>query len=266
MFRTFVVSNDYHNNYILTDITSFMDTKLLREIGLTDTETRVYLALLNLGATSAGKIVEETGSYRKNVYDALNRLIEKGLVTYVIENKIKYFQPKDPENLINYLDEKKSRIDEKKKEIKETISDLKSKFNSLVPEIESEIYRGIEGIKTILKECLDYNEVLFIGGTWDVETRLPYFWPNYNKKREQLKCKWKSLVIHEAQHRLKTKLKYYEYKILPKVLSGINVIYIYGDNVANVVWLEKPIAFVIKHKNLANNYRKYFRFLWKTIK
>lgn len=242
-----------------------MNTKVLKEIGLTETEIKIYLALLGLGATSAGKIVEETGVYRKNLYDALNKLIGKGLVTYVIENKIKFFQSKSPDNLITYLDEQKAKVDEKKEEIEKLLPELKSKFSSLTPEIEAEIYRGTEGIKAILKECLNHKEVLFIGATGDVENRLPYFWPQYNKKREKLQCKWKLLLVHEAKNKLITKSKYYEYKVLPKILSGLNVIYIYGDYVANVLWLEKPLAFVTKHKTLADNYRKYFDFLWKTV-
>lgn len=243
-----------------------MQKQILREIGLTETEIKVYLALLSLGTTSAGKIVEKTGTHRKNLYDALNKLIEKGLVSYVKENKIKFFQAKDPENLERYLNEKKSKIDEKKQELKNFLPELKEKFNSLDPEIESEIYRGEEGIKTILKECLNYKEVLFIGATGDVENRLPYFWPQYNKKREKLKCKWKLLLVYESRNKKLTKSKYYEYKVLPKILSGLNVIYIYGDHVANVLWLEKPIAFVVKHKELANNYRKYFDYLWKNVR
>jgi len=241
-----------------------MDTELLKEIGLTETEIKAYLALLYLGASSAGKIAESSGLYRKNLYDALTRLIEKGLVTYVIEKKIKYFQPKSPENLINYLEERKAIIDEKKSEVEKIIPELKSKFQELQPEIESEIYRGLEGIKTILKECLNYKEVLFIGATGDVENRLHYFWPHYNKKRIRLKCKWKLLLVHEAKDKPITKSKYYEYKVLPKILSGLNVIYIYGDYVANVLWLEKPLAFVIKHKTLSNNYKTYFNYLLKT--
>jgi HTH-type transcriptional regulator, sugar sensing transcriptional regulator len=243
-----------------------MNEKLLKEIGLTETEIKVYLSLLSLGATSAGRIVEDTGIYRKNLYDALNKLIEKGLVTFVVENKIKVFQPKNPENLVNYLEEKKAKIDEKKDEIEKIIPQLKSKFNSLPSEIESEIYRGVDGIKTILKECLNHKEVLFMGATGDVENRMPYFWPHYNKKRIKMKSKWKLLLVCEAKDKPLTKSPLYEYKVLPKILSGLNVIYIYGDYVANVLWLEKPVAFVIKHQNLANNYRKYFNFLWKTIK
>lgn len=243
-----------------------MNTKILKEIGLTETEIKVYLALLSLGATSAGKVFYETGIHRKNLYDALNKLTSKGLVTYVKENKIKFFQAKNPENLLNYIEEQKLKIEEKKTEIQKLIPELKSKFNSLTPEIEAEIYRGEEGIKTILRECLNYKEVLFIGATGDVENRLPYFWPNYNKKREKLKCNWKLLLVHESKDKSIIKSKYYEYKVLPKILSGLNVIYIYGDYVANVLWLEKPLAFVTKHKTLADNYRKYFNYLWKNIK
>ncbi len=242
-----------------------MNTQIFKEIGLTETEIKIYFSLLSLGTTSAGRIVEQTGIYRKNLYDALNKLIEKGLVSYTIENKIKYFQPKAPENLLRYLEDKKNKITEKENELKKELPELKQKFASLIPEIESEIYRGTEGIKTILKECLNYKEILMIGATGDVENRLPYFWPQYNKKREKLKCKWKLLLVHEAKYKSITKSKYYEYKVLPKILSGLNVIYIYGEHVANVLWLEKPLAFVIKHKTLADNYRKYFNYLWKKI-
>lgn len=242
-----------------------MDLRILKEIGLTETEIAAYTALLTLGATTAGKIVVTTGIHRKNLYDSLQKLIEKGLVTCVIENKIRIYQAKDPDNLLRYVDEKKAKLDKQKKDVQGLILALQATRDSGEQEIESEIYRGTEGIKTILKECLHHKEVLFIGATGDVENRLPYFWPHYNKQREKKKCRWRLLLVHEAKHKPITKSRYYVYKILPKTLSELNVIYIYGDHVANVVWLEKPVAFVIKHRTLANNYRKYFAYLWKTI-
>ena len=239
--------------------------QLLHDLGLTDTEAIIYLELINLGTTSAGKIIEQTNLHRKNVYDALNRLIEKGLVTYVIENKIKYFQPKSPENLLRFLQEKKNKITAQQKDLEKKLPLLQQQFTSNHSEIESEIYRGTEGIKTILKNCLHHKEIFFIGATGDVENRLPYFWPQYNKEREKRKIHWKLLLVHEAQHKPITQSKYYTYKILPKILSGPNVIYIYGDTIANVLWLEKPIAFVITHTSLAENYKKYFQYLWKSL-
>jgi len=242
-----------------------MNLSILREVGFADSEIKVYQALIALGSTGAGRLVEETGLYRKNLYDSLGKLIDKGLVTYVIEDKKKRFQAKNPEHLQRYIENKQARLAEKKQELLKLLPELRQTFNAITPEIESEIYRGTEGIKTILKECLKYKTVLFIGATGDVENRLPYFWPQYNKEREKRKCTWKLLLVNESQNKPITKSKYYEYKILPKTLSGLNVIYIYGDHIANVIWLEKPVAFVIKHTTLANNYRKYFQYLWKSI-
>ena len=113
---------------------------LLRDLGLTETEAIIYLELLTLGTTSAGKIVEQTNLHRKNLYDALNRLIEKGLVTYCIENKIKYFQAKNPENLLRFLQEKKQKINTQQHDLEQALPLFKAQFNTHLSEIESKIY------------------------------------------------------------------------------------------------------------------------------
>lgn len=241
-------------------------TGFLTGIGLTTAESEVYSALLSLGAAPAGKIAARVKLYRKNVYDALGRLQEKGLVTSVVENKVHYFQAKSPENISNCIKEKKEEIEEQEKALARMLPKLKGQIGRLEPEIEAEIYRGNDGIKTILNECLKHKEGHFIGATGDVESRLPYFWPGYNERRVEKKVLWKLLLVHESRNRQITKSKYYEYKVLPKELSGPNVIYIYGDHVANVLWLEKPLAFVVKHRQLAESYRRYFNYLWKMSK
>ena len=242
-----------------------MNKTLFRELGFTDTETKVYLSLLSLGIGSVGKIAEQSGLYRKNVSDALRKLAEKGVITSVIENKKYLYQAKNPKNLLRFLEKKKHILEEKELLLQKELPTLTAQFQSVAPALEAEIYRGTEGIKTILRECLNYKEILFLGATGDVETRLPYFWPHYNKKREQKKSVWKLLLVHEARNRKITKSKHYQYKILPKMLSGPAVTYIYGDHVAHVLWLEKPVAFVMTHKVLAATYRNYFWFLWDSL-
>ena len=54
--------------------------EMLKETGLTDSEARIYLALLELGPSLAGKISRKTGIHRRNVYDITERLIKKGLI------------------------------------------------------------------------------------------------------------------------------------------------------------------------------------------
>ena len=60
----------------------------LIQVGLTKTEIKVYLALLDLGESLTGTIANSATLYRKNVYDALSNLHKKGLVYEPLEDEI----------------------------------------------------------------------------------------------------------------------------------------------------------------------------------
>ena len=64
---------------------NIMDTSILEDLGLTQAEIKVYIALLELGSSSAGQILEKSGLQNSVVHRALNSLIEKGLISYILE-------------------------------------------------------------------------------------------------------------------------------------------------------------------------------------
>ena len=76
-----------------------MDMKLFEAVGLTPNETKVYLALVDLGTAQAGQITEKSGVHRRNVYDAISRLMEKGIISYVNVNNKKLFSPVNPKKI-----------------------------------------------------------------------------------------------------------------------------------------------------------------------
>ena len=77
--------------------------KVLVELGFSVNEAKVYLALTELGASSATRISEKSHLHRPNVYESLIKLVEKGLVTNVVRDKVKYFETTDPENIITQI-------------------------------------------------------------------------------------------------------------------------------------------------------------------
>ena len=87
--------------------------KTLVSVGMTKNEIAVYLALLKLGSSKVGAISKEAGTNRSYSYDALKKLLEKGLVSYVIMGKRKYFRPVSPKRLKSLLQERQDT--EKKK-------------------------------------------------------------------------------------------------------------------------------------------------------
>ena len=69
-----------------------MDYSLLEKIGLTNSEIKVYLALIDTGASTVGPITSKSKVASSKTYELLDKLIEKGLVTTYKEDNIKYFK------------------------------------------------------------------------------------------------------------------------------------------------------------------------------
>ena len=64
--------------------------KLLEHIGLTKNEVKVYLALLDTGLTTTSAIIKETCINTSKVYESLERLLKKGLVSYTTESAFEH--------------------------------------------------------------------------------------------------------------------------------------------------------------------------------
>ena len=101
-----------------------MNTEILEQIGLSRNEIKAYFALLELEQASATPIVKKSGIPNSKVYLTLDKLIKKGLVSYVIKNNAKYFQASDPKNLIGFLNDKENLISLQKKEIEKKMCTL----------------------------------------------------------------------------------------------------------------------------------------------
>src|SRR3989338_7083739 len=115
----------------------------LGRIGLSRAESKLYLAMIRLGSSATGSIVKETGLRKSTVYESLNRLLEKGLVSYVIKNNIKFFEAADPDRLVDFIEEQKRELDESKDDIKKIMPELKSMQSSLKSHAEAHVLLGI---------------------------------------------------------------------------------------------------------------------------
>ncbi len=124
-----------------------MDTSLLIKAGLTKGEIKVYLALLKLGLTTSGPIVNKSGIAKSMVYPVLEKLIHKGLVSYIIKEKTKYFQASDPEKIVEFIEEREKSLNETKDEVKKSLPELELMMK-LAKKSEATIYLGNKGLRT----------------------------------------------------------------------------------------------------------------------
>ena len=238
-----------------------MDTQILQEIGLSNTEAKVYLALLELGSALAGEITKKSEVNRTNVYDALERLIEKGLVTYVISANRKVFEPVNPEKLQEILKEREQKLNS-------AMQELQLKYKTSKAKEEATIFKGKKGIKSIFEEILKEKKDLFAyGAESKFADMFPAYQKHWNKERAKLGIKVKIIYNEKVrQKKIKEKLKLLEMRFLPKEYDFPSTIMIYGDKTVTIVWTELPFGFMIRSKDAVKSNMNFFEILWKIAK
>ncbi len=235
-----------------------METKeLLQELGLTKAETKVYLALLELGPSLAGQISRKTGIHRRNIYDITERLIEKGLIGYISKNNRRLFEAANPEKFKDILNQKQEELDE-------NMADLKILYEKTKQKQETNFYKGLNGLKTIFQDQLEIHkenkEILILGASKSAFDVLPFYFKWYDKDRKNKKIRVR-IISSEKLHK---KIPLSEIRYLPQKYANPLAINIYKDKVALIFWKkEKPLGIVIKEKEIAESYKKYFELMWK---
>ena len=241
------------------------EIETLEEFGLSEAEAKVYLALIETGSTLAGAIIKRTGLHRGTTYQILQRLKEKGMVSSIIKGKKQYFEPTNPEFLLNILKEKQEKF-------KEILPKLKAKLEESKEKQEVIVYSGIKGIRSVMDKMLEEiprGEYYDFGVSGLFKDVMGPYWDTWQKRKRKLKIKSYVIFNEEIKRKNPELLKNYfgEARFHPKEYSSITDTIIYKDTVILFIWTAKPpIAVVIRNKDNANSYKNQFNLMWKYSK
>jgi len=240
-----------------------IDISILQDIGLTTGQIKVYLALLEIGETTSGPIIKKSELQNSVVYNALNQLIEEGLVSFIFRGKTKYFQATDPKNLIVYIETKKKRL-------LEIIPQLTRKKEQ--KQHEAKVFVGWKGVYAAFNSILDElpagcDYIGFAAGVQEQfsdETKT--FFRIYNRKRSDMGYNVK-LVANESARNTIEQYQYEKGQKKPKYryVDGIsfNGIIIFGNKVLQVAFEDEPVAVIISSQAMADSFRNVFNSYWK---
>ena len=237
----------------------------LKEFGLTENEIEIYLTLLRLGSANPSEIAEKTGLSRSYVYDALERMLEKGIVSSVSKKNKKHFIAIDPK----YLERLASQ---RLENIQKIIPQLQKIQESTKEEIKVELHKGKYVYKILLNDIVTTlkrgDEVLIYGIDDNTLTKrdlyTPIFLDQYLAKIIKLGIKEK-LITKEATRKL-PQAKTTTYKFLPKETIGDTAFEVYSNKVAIFLWGNPNYLILITSKEIAKSYKNQFKLLWKIAK
>ncbi|MBI3032895.1 hypothetical protein HYY69_05440 [Candidatus Woesearchaeota archaeon] len=231
----------------------------LQRLGFNANEAKIYLALIDLGEAQAGLISKTAQINRTTTYDALERLIQRGLVKYVIQANRKVFQPVPPNKLLD-------KIKEQENIAEEILPELEVRFKQRKEGEESAIYKGRKGIKSILVDILKYKEYVCFGSSGKFLELMKHDFIQFQKQKKQNKIKARVIFGQSAKHSESVAVAYSQFRYIPDKFSSPTTTFIYGKYIAIILWSETPMATVIKSKEIAYSYNNYFNLLWKTAK
>lgn len=241
-----------------------INKKILKQIGLTENETQVYITLLKIGSSNVSQIAERSGLYRPYVYDTLERLSEKGLVSFVSKDNKKFFKAAHPSYLIEI--EK-----EKLEELNKIVPKLEEFLKIPKEETKVELYSGKKVVrviqKDVLRNLLEKGGISLVIGVDEkkfMETD-PIIMKQFFNQMKKNKLK-ERVLVREGDNYLPAHPNTTTYKFLPKEFFDPTSTFIYDDKVAIIIFGEPLHGLIIESKILSNTYRKQFNLLWKIAK
>jgi len=242
---------------------------ILRSLELSEYESKVYFALLELGGASSGKILAKSKINSGKIYNILESLISKGLVSEIVKNNIRYFSAVDPRSLGKYIDSKRKEFSDKQKTFETILPNLLNIFSSSTHEPEIRVYVGYEGMKSAFdQEALRYKKgkELLVFGVIDYSKHNPalvrYFTDNIFKQRLNKKIAIKKILSKDAKKNEMEKgarIRFIDYNSF----FTYNII---GDFVIFSIWSKQPIFVTILSKEVSEGLRKNFNYAWKQAK
>ena len=244
-----------------------MNEKLLEDIGLSKGEIKAYFALLKLGETTTGKIIEETQMSSGKIYEILDKLAKKGLVSYIIKEKTKYFNASSPKRILDYLKNKAAELKIKEVAIMNEIPKLLDIEKLRKKNYETKLFVGIEGFKTAIWETLDKltskDEILAMGIYSQRPEKFNLLWPHWHKERIKRKINCRAIFSEKKTEYYNTfkKMKYTKIKDIKGITPAS--IDIMGEYALILTHGDNPSCLIIKHPEIIKSFRTFFESIWK---
>ncbi|MCC6955000.1 MAG: hypothetical protein IT290_12855 [Deltaproteobacteria bacterium] len=243
-------------------------TKVLQRLGLAPNEAKIYELLLEKSECSTAQISEYTGIHRRNIYDSLTRLTEKGLVFEILQSRENRYQAVDPNKLSELVQEKQALL-------ARILPDLSALQNAPTPEQEVLLYRGLDGWRMYMHDILRIGADFYsVGsrGIW-LDKRAQHFFPRFIREIQRKRLRHLHLFDSSLRERTHPIFEHVgtDFRLLPDDIALPCSVDIFGPRVCIVSSRaeeasNEDLSFtVIENAHLAEAFRTWFRFLWEHL-
>lgn len=240
----------------------------LKNIGLSDNEAKVYMAMLELGPSPVVEIARKAEVNRPTAYVQIESLKKKGLVSTQTKGKKHLFIAESPEQIEFIIEREKNELERKAEEFKKFIPDLMSVFNVSGQKPQVRFFEGREGLMKIQDEFLKNKskESISISSLDDIMNVFPAHPQKYTPRRVQGGIKSRLIYTSSKGPFLKSDPALLrEVKFVPQDKMPFSLDMSVYDDVVAIANLRGTISgIIIKNQNIADSFRNLFNFIWNS--
>lgn len=244
-------------------------TKYLQLLGLSDTESKIYLEVLKMGPSPVQEIAKKIGLSRVSVYSLIESLTKLGLMTSVEKGKKQLYTAEPPERIISLAENKVNNLKASIQEIKSSIQELKLVQSGDKPVVK--MYEGPEAFLAIQADVLNskFDQMCEFGNIDEVDRVYPYnegVRNDFFKKLSKLKADRKLVFLSkDKKPRTVESNKTIKYLDSNK-FNFFGDIFFYKDTIWLSSFKGKQISVVIKSKEIKDTLQAAFDIIWENIK
>ncbi len=238
-----------------------MLAKDIQQLGFSESEAKVYLALLEVGFCTTGPIIKKTGLHRNIVYETLDKLVAQGLASQSTQKGKKHFRALSPEKI---LAKEKDRF-ELAKQIVPKLSQMQKE-----PGQEIAVYEGQIGFQNAHFDALEQmkknSEIqALIPGAEKWYENMSSVLKKFDRKRIEKNIAVKIAALQNQKEAMEKQKKrpLLETRFLSETFNNPANTVVYGESTLIIVYGQPIFVIMIKNPQVAESYRQYFQLFWK---
>lgn len=243
--------------------------KLLKTLGFTDSESKLYLVSLEMGEATVQELAKKANISRVTAYAVVDALMKSGLMSTIQKGKRRLFLAESPDRLTSFMRARMEQMNSTLHEVEGSLDELRLLQRGEKPVVR--LFKGEEGIKVFQQDVLDARpkEYLEFDGNCDAMLQV---YPTDQKAIDFFKTLDRMKVrrrLIEYTRTAEPKASPYEEIAVIRPTEGekplFASIFVFGNKVGFATLRGELIYIAIESQDVADTMRTMFNHVWHDV-
>lgn len=243
--------------------------KLLKTLGFTDSESKLYLVSLEMGEATVQELAKKANISRVTAYAVVDSLMKSGLMSTIQKGKRRLFLAESPDRLTSFMRARMEQMKSTLHEVEGSLDELRLLQRGEKPVVR--LFKGEEGIKVCQQDILEARPKDYVEFDGNFDAMLEVY-PTDQKAIEFFKSldrlKIKRRLIEYAHEAKPNASPQEEIAVIkpgahdPRLYGAISV---FGNKVGFATLRGELIYIVIESQDIADTMRAMFNHAWQNV-